>query len=68
MGSKDGAEICELVVFFVLHQLNMLKTGKEGSIGLYQNDGLAAVYNLSGLAINRLKKESPRFFKPMEYA
>ena len=51
MGSYDGAEICELVGLFLLHELNTLMTDKAGSIGLYRDDGLAAVYNLSGPAI-----------------
>ena len=63
MGSYDGAEICELVGLFLLHELNTLMTDKAGSIGLYRDDGLAAVYNLSGPAIDRLKKDITKIFQ-----
>ena len=57
MGSYDGAEICELVGPFLLHELNRQMTGREGFIGLYRDDGQAAAHNLSGPAIDHLKKD-----------
>ena len=40
MGSYDGAEACELVVCYLLSQLNK-ELGKKISLGLYRDDGLA---------------------------
>ena len=40
MGSFDGAKICELVISFTLFKLNQMV---GDSIGLYRDDGLAAV-------------------------
>ena len=45
-GSFDGAEVCELVGLFMLTQLNDLIT--NGSVGLYRDNGLAAVQRYSG--------------------
>ena len=39
MGSFDGAEVCELVGVYVLHQLS--EHINPSSIGLYRDDGLA---------------------------
>ena len=69
MGSYDGAEICELVDLFLLHELNALVAGREGSLGLFRDDGLAAVYNctltytLFGPAIDCLKKDITKIFQ-----
>ena len=63
MGSYDGAQVCELVGLFLLHELNTLMTDTAGSLGLYRDDGLAAVYNLSGSAIDRLKKDITKIFQ-----
>jgi hypothetical protein len=41
MGSFEGAEICELVGFFILNHLGK-RFGKE-NIGLYGDDGLAII-------------------------
>ena len=57
MGWYDGAEICELVGLFLLHELNRQMTGREEFIGLYRDDGQAAAHNLSGPAIDHLKKD-----------
>ena len=46
-----------------MHELNTLMTDRAGSIGLYGDDGLAAVYNLSGPAIDRLKKDITKIFQ-----
>ena len=45
MGSYDGAEICELVGFFILNHL--AKTFGKENIGLYRDDGLAIIKNRS---------------------
>ena len=46
MGSFDGAEVCELVGLFILHQITQQTNGIE--VGLYRDDGLAIARNLSG--------------------
>ncbi len=46
MGSYDGAEICELVVLFILDQLDE-KLGKE-NVGLYRDDCLALIKGTNG--------------------
>ena len=45
MGSFDGAEICDLVGLFLLHDL----TKKFGNkfVGLYRDDGLAIIQSKS---------------------
>ena len=45
-GSYDGAEVCELIGFYILHNLAN-KYGKE-NLGLYRDDGLAAFNKTSG--------------------
>ena len=48
MGSFDGAEVCELVDVYLLHQLS--EYNNPASIGLYRNDGLAVFNSTSGNA------------------
>ena len=55
MGSYDGAEVCELVGLFILHQLPQLVGVKN--IGHYRNDGLAMLKNISGPTSERIKKK-----------
>ena len=43
MGSYDGAEACELVVCFLLSQLNK-ELDRKISLGLYRDDGLAVAH------------------------
>ena len=38
MGSFDGAEICELVGIYILHNLSQITNKRD--IGLYRDDGL----------------------------
>ena len=60
MGSYDGAEICELVGLYILDLLSR-KFNKE-LIGLYRDDGLAAL-NLSGPQADRARKDIVLIFK-----
>ena len=55
MGAYDGAEVCELVGTFILHQLAS-KYNKD-NIGLYRDDGLAAFKDTSGPQSERIKKD-----------
>ena len=60
MGSYDGAEVCELVGLFILHQLSQLVGVKN--IGLYREDGLAILENASGPTSERIKKKIIKLF------
>ena len=60
MGSYDGAEICELVGLYILDLLSR-KFSKE-RIGLYRDDGLAAL-KLSGPQADRARKDIVEIFK-----
>ena len=60
MGCFDGAEICELVGIYNLHQLkNVIKE----SAGLYRDDGLGILRNLSGPEVDRIRKRIIKIFK-----
>ena len=61
MGSFDGAEICELVVLFLLDRLASV-LGKE-NIGLYRDDGLAVLRNNSDPTMERTRKKISRVFQ-----
>ena len=60
MGAFDGAEICELVGTFILHEITK-KYNKE-SIGLYRDDGLAVFKNVSGPESEKNKETLLPFF------
>ena len=61
MGSFDGAELCELVGFYILHILGA-KYGKH-RIGLYREDGLACFGYTSGPQADRIRKDFIKIFK-----
>ena len=61
MGSYSGAETCELVGLFILHGLQ--KIFGEGLVGIYRDDGLAAIPVQSGFKTEKLKSELHRFAK-----
>ena len=46
MGSYDGAEICELVGLYLLNKLSTVID--KSSVGLYRDDGIAAINNANG--------------------
>ena len=46
MGAYDGAEVCQLVGTYILHQLSTKYNNEH--IGLYRDDGLAISKNTSG--------------------
>ena len=56
MGSFDGAEICELVVLYLLHAIT--QPINTNDMGLYRDDGLAVLRNTSGPKTEQLKKNS----------
>ena len=61
MGAYEGAEVCELVDSFLLHQLSNKCNKKD--IGLYQEDGLAVFKNKSGPQAERIKKDFQKIFR-----
>ena len=61
MGCFNGAEIWELVGIFNLHQLKSVM--RKENAGLYQDDGLGILQNLSGPEDERMKKRIIKVFK-----
>ena len=61
MGSFGGAELCELVGLYFLDKLSKL-LGKD-NVGLYRDDGLAAVKSTSGPVLNKMRKNIITLFK-----
>ena len=61
MGSFDGAEVCELVGLYLLNKLTKL-LGKK-NVGLYRDDGLAAVKSTSGPVLDKMRKNVITLFK-----
>ena len=61
MGCFDGAEICELVGIYNLYELkNVIR---KDNAGLYRDDGLGVLRNLSGPEIERMRKRIIKIFK-----
>ena len=60
MGSFDGAEVCELVGVYMLHELTA-HVGRA-QIGLYRDDGLAVLRNTTGSAAERIRKSLTAVF------
>ena len=61
MGCFDGVEVCELVRTFILNKLK--NVFQRNTFGLYRDDGLAAIKDLPGPEIERLKKNVVTTFK-----
>ena len=51
-GSFDGSEICEHMGLYLLNQLKDIV--RNGSVGVYRDDGLAVVRKYSGPKMDRL--------------
>ena len=64
MGCYDGAEICELIGTYLLYQINNV-ISKE-NIGLYRDDELRILRNMSGPEVERKKKDLIRILKVMD--
>ena len=60
MGSKDGAEVCESVGLYLLHKLSNIN--QNVSVGLYRDDGLAAVRG-SKSDVDRIRKQFTAMMK-----
>ena len=63
MGSYDGVDVCELVRLFQLDKLGE-RFGKE-NIGLYRDDGLATLKNVTGRQADRSRKTMHEIFNSL---
>ena len=61
MGCFDGAEVCELVGCFILKQIKSIMNIND--VGLYRDDGLGVMRNLSGPETDRKRKDLINIFK-----
>ena len=61
MESFDLAEICELVGLYLLDKLSKL-LGND-NVGLYRDDGLAAIKSTSGTILDKMRKNIIVLFK-----
>ena len=61
MGTCNDAKISELVGLFILYKFQQLN--KISSFGLYIEDGLAVVKNMSGSQSGKVKEELQVLFK-----
>ena len=61
MGSYDGAEIGELVGLYLLNRLSTVID--KSSVGLYTDDGLAAINNANGPKLDRIREDIIALFK-----
>ena len=65
MGSYDGAEVCELVGVYILSLLAN-RVDKEDT-GLYRDDGLVIVRNLTGPQTDKTSKDIIKIFKEIGF-
>ena len=62
MGSYHGAEICELVGLYILHNLTEDKIINKSNRGFYRDDGLLMVKKRSPRIIEQLRKLITKYF------
>ena len=62
MESFAGAEFCELVGLYLSSKIADV-IGSNGSVGLYRNDGLAAIRCTSGCVLHWIRKDGTDVFK-----
>lgn len=61
MGAPDGAEVCETVGLFLLHEI---KTAfPQLDFGLYRDDGLATHTHIPGPKLDKIRKDITKLFK-----
>ena len=61
IGSFDGAEIFELIGLYLFDKLSSLIGRKN--VGLYRDDGLAAINSSSGPVLDKMRKNIIALFK-----
>ena len=60
-GAYDEAEVCELIVIFLLNLLGRQCDTKN--IGLYREDGSSIFKNFSGTQMEKIKTQIKKVFK-----
>ena len=58
----DGAEVCDLTGLYILSKINTVFKN-QNNVGLYRDDGLGILRNLSGPKIERVRKKIIIIFK-----
>ena len=61
MGAPDGAEVCEFVGLFLLHQVK--ENCPDLNFGLYRDDGLAVHKKLPGRRLDKVRQKLHEVFK-----
>ena len=61
MGAYDGAEVCELVGLYLLKKIAQIIP--QSNVGLYRDDGLAAISNANGPKLDKIRKKLHEIFK-----
>lgn len=61
MGCFNGAEVCELVGTYILSKIESIINKQD--VGLYRDDGLGILRNLSGPRVDRKRKEIMKIFR-----
>ena len=61
MRSSDGAKICKLVGLYLLDKLSKLL--ENDSVGLYKDDGVAAIKSTSTLTLDKMRIDRMSLFK-----
>ena len=62
MGCLDKAEVCDLTGLYILSKIKSVFEN-QNDVGLYRDDGLRILRNLSGPQIERVRKEIIKIFK-----
>ena len=65
MGSFDGAEICELVGIYILH--NLFEITEKENVGLYRDDGLLILRNHTKRMADINRKKVIKVFKDIGF-
>ena len=62
MGCLDKAEVCDLTGLYILSKIKSVFEN-QNYVGLYGDDGLGILRNISGQQIERVRKEIIKIFK-----
>ena len=62
MGCLDRAEICDLTGIYILSKIKSVFEN-QNDVGLYRDNGLGILWNLSDPQIERVRKEIIKIFK-----
>ena len=62
MGCLYGAEVCDLTGLYILSKTKSVFEN-QNDVGLYRDNGLRTLRNLSGPQIERVRKEIIKMFK-----